>query len=661
MFSGTKKRRCQSCVRSKRRCVVQVGSKACDLCLKKGIICVIDNIAIKRYNPKPTIQSHQKAQDLKKLSPMSLSTLISKSLNADEHESYADNLLISLTPKVYLPITTVNSDGNVPVIIEKTDECVPDEGLVIPKEFSLSDFVLSSIRVRSLGKQKFTFEDPLGKISEDAKVNKQLGQNGYHIVDKHSPSNSKEENEIMFNSFSEVEFKIETDRLKRMYYLPQAGVQLLENGSIKLDTDIIDLPSEIIELLFKKMCQENYEDPITDLQSGRKMVNWMHVCLPLIIGNHTALGASIVLSYYRCIQQSITSDVDEIELLKSYELQIEKLHLKLLSEIQTRLNHVSSICCDHSIFIILVLINVEVLKGCKDSVYGKLLKLCSSLVGFRGGFSKIAKTLTGLCMIKLLSCHLPFVDLIEDDSKLNSNFSSSLKFTEYEVIFGSNYKDIDFYDNQNFNQNFGSSDIEMVIKIFAKVSHFRNLVNVSCDANVSSISEFEYENVTQLTLDHALKEVANLEDNISKLIAKLTAKNDFSELQNCLALGSAKLLIYQTVYRQQSRSPKTLLLVKELLEISQKIMDKYLNSIIDSDTKIFLLPFFILGVSLVSQQSREWLQAFLRKLYTCSNRKNINTAVEALTEIWEMDSMGTKIVDWEALLKLMGISICLLA
>lgn len=105
------------------------------------------------------------------------------------------------------------------------------------------------------------------------------------------------------------------------------------------------------------------------------------------------------------------------------------------------------------------------------------------------------------------------------------------------------------------------------------------------------------------------------------------------------------------VYHQASGSPKTILLVKELLIKAESVFDVF-KSIHEHEVNsmtVMILPLFCLGVDLISKDVRDWYIDKLNQLLVKTKRKMIKTSIELLQKVWNLNRDGTLFLDWISL------------
>ena len=73
------------------------------------------------------------------------------------------------------------------------------------------------------------------------------------------------------------------------------------------------------------------------------------------------------------------------------------------------------------------------------------------------------------------------------------------------------------------------------------------------------------------------------------------------------------------------------------------------------------MPFFLLGVDLISNHKRNWYKEELERLYLTTKKAPLMTCVELLEKVWEINATGSIHVDWKAIAQKYELDICLCA
>ncbi|ONH64983.1 hypothetical protein BON22_5235 [Cyberlindnera fabianii] len=303
---------------------------------------------------------------------------------AVDHELHADQFLYSLSSKVYLPRQTVTEGSRgTPLLIDETEERNVDDKVEIPMSFSLADFVQSSLRVRSIRQHHHVLEamtrtNSKSKISEK-EIIQTLENNGYDVESR--PKNHKVIGLYTpnFQSYDEVKIIIDTQKLSNNYYVKEPGVEVSEDHQIKIvNVGTTEIPVHVMELLFNRFCerqmsQGSYSSSSTS-DNQKDVVPALQICLPLVFGNVTVLEAATVLQFL------MSGELN----LRQYHDAMVRLHLKILSEFQIRVQYTSTLCCDHTILLLYYLLEIEVIKGSTHPLYQHLIGITHALITFRG-------------------------------------------------------------------------------------------------------------------------------------------------------------------------------------------------------------------------------------------------------------------------------------
>lgn len=329
-------------------------------------------------------------------------------------------------------------------------------------------------------------------------------------------------------------------------------------------------------------------------------------------------------------------------------------------DLDNRLSYYSSVSCDHSIICVYLLLNIEVVNGGRGLLWNKFQILIQQMISLRGGVKEMIQTLTGECLLKLL---VPFCCT---EVNLENN-TTSLGLADLAFIVEYNPK-LQFYDNlinkssMSLNVNF-----KTLAQLYFHVSILKSLIYPSLCIQPESLSKQEdiknldYGNVSESNMENILHEASKLEDKISKM-----SLTEFDELlldyaQIKFSTKACILFIYQTIYKQASLSPKTVMLVKTLKPLITSIF-KMMESISGYElerTTLLILPIFCYGVDLIGNNNRANFINNLNRLYHIGKREMIKSAIDLLQIVWGNNPNGNNFVDWKYLSKQYKINISL--
>lgn len=638
------------------------------------------------------------------ITPTTLVDMIRANLPSSRESKASDSLSFEQTPIIYLPqrkLIISNSTSETPILADESEVKAYSKEDTIPKAFSLLDLLLSSTRVDFIDLSTCHLDEPVSfaEIEKFLKATKfkntmdLLKEKGYLISSK--TSNLRDEplsaessphpstvslTKPVFKSMEDVDFKIDLENLKTHFFIQQAAVDdEVENENKKFANLPEFIDPNFADLLFQKYCaisqEVNYSKSL-DLSSfpdyldgsieskDYVKINSLKICFPLIFGNVTVLKCVLVVSYYRWRNTDPTN-----ELLLKHEQSIKDLHLGIMEELQGRLGHCSSISCDHSLFCVLLLLSTEVIKGLRTPLWRKLLKLMRDMIVLRGGVPRLSENLTGLCMLKLLSVHLSVGGLFSFDANEIDNSENSLSLADFSHIIDAHHQ-LDFFDNLSFYSNLGLNDMKDVIKTYGQITQLYNLSVVSYDANTRRDSDnamSSYGSVSLTNLELVLQETESIEQELKQLDEDLFIEDStilqHQTSQMIFAQKASLLYLYQLVYKQNSTSPKTILAIKELVKDAEDLFDELQNLSFEETQGLvlFIMPFFIVGVDLVSLNTRTWYKDELLKLYENTKKMPLLTCIEILEEVWARNTTGSLHVDWKALCQDIGKDVCLCA
>lgn len=646
------------------------------------------------------VQIESPSSPKEKITPSSLVEMIKANLPFGTELTTPDSLAFDKTPKIYLPQRKlVSSNSNEPPIIDdEIDVRVFSQESVIPKEFSLLDFLLSSTRVDFVDLSTCHLEEPISfaeiekflKVNQTKKTMETLKEKGYLVASKTSnlretplspstPDSSLGDTvKPVFRSLEEVNFTIDLENLKSHYFIQQSAVKQEVETEYKKFANLPDfIDRSFADELFQKFCtvsQEiNYSNSFdlssipafysTDTKQEYVKVNFLKICFPLIFGNVTVLKCILVISFYRWRNLEPAN-----EYLLKKEKCIRDLHLEVLEELQGRLTNCFSICCDHSLFCVILLLSTEVVNGLRTSLWRKLMKLTRDMIVLRGGVPKVSETLTGLCLLKLLTIHLSVGGLFSFDASELDNSANSISLADFYYIIDTHHQ-IDFFDNINYYSRLGLNDMKEVVRRYGHITQLYNLSTISYAANDRKGPEtalsMSYNSISLKNLELVLAESESIEQQV-KEFSKTPYANFSTHLnttQMIFTQKAALLYLYQLVYKQTSTSPKTILAIQDILKLAMDLFETLQNLSFEEaqGSVIFIMPFFLVGVDLISNHSRKWYKEEMLKVFESTRKRPLLTCVNLLEEVWRLNGNGLVYVDWKDLSQKLGMDICLCA
>ncbi|CAG88677.2 DEHA2F00330p [Debaryomyces hansenii CBS767] len=544
-------------------------------------------------------------------------------------------------PLIFVPLRSITTTIGSPLLQEDTKVVNAwNHDTIAGHSISLFDFLLSSKRVDLVKADACNDEKELERSIINA-----IDHLPKNIISKNREGRKysiAKASRVSGILLDDVNLEVNTTSLRNVLYVAEASI----SREIK-HTKFVNLP-ESISGKFSEYLFNHYRVVSCGNQKFEdSKISILRVCLPLIIGNITVLKCVLVLSFYDLLNG------DSPELLEK-ENEMHALHVQVLEELKDRLNYYSSVCCDHSLLCVLLLLTIELINGANGPLWRKLQKLSLSMIALRGGVKRISSNITGLCLLKLLTMSLSTGISIQS---LDSNNGDALSFKDFSSSMSTNNQ-FQFFDNFNYKSSLTLNELKEVIEIYGHISSLQSLMSVSLDANRNkhfwTPEHFmKYKSVSSANLIRVLQNAEKLEKHIS-IRCKETHLNNTSrchEIQMTFALNVSKLYIYQMVYHQASGSPKTILLVKELLIKAESVFDVF-KSIHEHEVNsmtVMILPLFCLGVDLISKDVRDWYIDKLNQLLVKTKRKMIKTSIELLQKVWNLNRDGTLFLDWISL------------
>lgn len=388
-----------------------------------------------------------------------------------------------------------------------------------------------------------------------------------------------------------VDLTVRLENIKNVLYIQSPAVPLN-------DFKLINLPSfvdnRLAFALFNHFCE------LCNFCKGQSttQVPWLKVCLPLILGNVTVLKSALLYSahYIRQHQQAIGGN---LQISDSFLTELES---DVLHDVKDRLGYISSVCCDHNLMTLVLLLSVEILKARSGELWLKLIRTALDCISMRGGPSELSKSVTGHCIMQIFSQH----------------YFTAGRFRELVPAWelSSSYE-IQFYDNINYFSNLGFSAWFPIMKLYDRIS---NIYYEEPDSTWAMLQAQSLE----------VGAVASQVDNIWALPLEMS--------RLC-----ARLFVYQALYRRCSVHEDTLDLVKVLSVKASRLFSFYLQA--DTTGIVLILPFLILGVDIVDV-NRVWYIDQLNAIYDKTRTQQLKVLTRVLYEIWDQNDNGKVYVDW---------------
>lgn len=616
-----KKERCLECKRRKKKC--EVKGEKCVYCEKSGKRCQFQDI--KEFTRKKE-----------------LTKKVLKGNEVGSNSKYSDVITSIGIPIIFVPVRSINNTIGSPLLHEDTKLVnVWNHDSIIDGSISLFDFILSSKRVNFVEAGACDVKGCESSITTSMHY---LPDNILSIANKGKKISSGKSSNVVSSSLDDIDLEINVANLRNVLFIAEASIstEIEENKFVNLPESI---SGQFSDFLFNHYCVVSCENQ----KSDDTKVTVLRICLPLIFGNITVLKCILVLSFYDLLR----IDENSPQLIEK-KCEIHAMHLEILGELKERLNYYSSVCCDHSLLCILLLLTIELVNGARGKLWKKLQKLTLSMVALRGGVEKLASNITGLCLLKLLTMTLATGMSIQN---LENDTGDSLSLKDF--FFCINTKnEFEFFDNFNYRPSLTLNGLKDVIEIYGHISTLQSLMSVSIGANKkdniwASDRVMRYDSVSSANLIKVLQDAEILERRV-RMHNKGVDSDRISlwhKVQITFAFNVSTLYIYQLIYQQAATSPKTILVVKELLAEVESLFNVF-ESVQEHEMKdmtIIILPLFCLGVDLISRDIRQWYLDKLRQLLTKTKRKMLRTSIDLLQQVWNLNRNGTLFVDWISL------------
>lgn len=540
---------------------------------------------------------------------------------------------------------------------DKVSVNVLNKDMLMFSNFVPSTYVISSLRVKDINYQSNPEKDRkiiqnLAKSALKNEITQFFQRNNIPILEptetktlKHDDYNIKD-----IRSVEDINLNVDFKRLKNVFMIEEPAIATDSNNR-KFNRLPSFIDAELASSLFTYFCDICGEE--FDPSSNFK-ISILTVCFPLILGNLTTLNAVLLWSYYHRLH-STKNDENLIKLIP----QMRQLHLNTLYELSKRLTYYLSVSCDHTLLCVFLFLSVEVMNGAKGVLWERLQNLAQSMISLRGGVKELCQTPTGDCIMKLLVNYLCTEVNIE-------NFSLSFGFNDLKYVCEHNTKH-EFFDNLLNKQMLTLKDMKNVVEMYFRVSILRSLLYPSLGLVNKSFEhadysdKIHYESISESNVERIMNESSILEMDIKYTDLVELDSTASNNAQVIFASKACMLYLFQTIYKQSSLSPKTILLVKSLKREISTIFKglKVMNKTESRQTVLFILPIFCYGIDLVGSSNRLELIHELKCIYQITRKEMIRSAMELLQLVWEKNAGGRIFVDWKFLSKKHQINISL--
>ena len=660
------KKRCNECKRRKKKCQISNGD-SCLYCLQRGVKCSFPD-AVLGFDPASG-KIHKKEKTTQN---------IVRYNRSEEEKNYITNLMQQKLPpqlhlpnqtkflpldnfylKIFLPLrdSPVKKNGILMVNDDKISVNVLNKDMLMFNNFVPSTYVISSLRVKDIKYQSNPEKDRkiiqnIAKSALKNEITQFFKRNNIPILEptETKPQNGDDHDVVDIRSVEDINLKVDFKRLKNVFMIEEPAIATDSNNK-KFNKLPSFIDAELASSLFTYFCNICGEE--FDSSSSFK-ISILTVCFPLILGNLTTLNTVLLWSYYHKLH-STKNDENLIKLLP----QMRQLHLNTLYELSKRLTYYLSVSCDHTLFCVFLFMSVEVINGAKGVLWERLQNLAQSMISLRGGVKELCQTLTGDCIMKLLVNYLCTEVNIE-------NFSLSFGFSDLKYVCEHNKKH-EFFDNLLNKQMLTLNDIRNVVEMYFRVSILRSLLYPSLGLVNKSFEDsdysekIDYDSISESNVERIMHESSVLEMDIKYEYFIELDSTTSNNAQVIFASKACMLYLFQTIYKQSSLSPKTILLVKSLKEEISAIFEglKMMTENESRQTVLFILPIFCYGIDLVGSCNRLEFINELECIYQITRKEMLKSATELLQLVWERNAGGRTFVDWKFLSKKHQINISL--
>lgn len=468
----------------------------------------------------------------------------------------------------------------------------------------------------------------------------------------HSPSHENRD------SLTGRSLMIDTNNLKNEMFIeaPTLCGRIVtdkSNNPLKYQANFINLPSyistETTELLFDNFCNMIAQETnkylfCTNPKDGKAWMNFtrllLNVYLSLAFSNITVFKA--ILLWSAC---NISSAQKSCHLVsKSTEalpLQIESLHEDIINDLERRLSYFCATCCDHTIAIVILLLETGNFSAVIDPKYWlNLTTLMLKIVSLRGGVTRLSESSNGLFFAKIFSF------------QFFSGYGYNLLKNNIDYLNIENIHSI-YNIPLNLNSNLYYDFMKKITSAVGEVLHLCSLLKMAkhSGANGNGFSH-SYDSLNSFNISRVLDEAREIE---TRLVLTEVPKFEVQDmLLSCEEMDkiavflkeSTFLLLHQLVYNIPSVSTLTLLQVKKLIPILQEVFTFYQAKGDTSMNIYMILPIFTVGCDIIGQETRSWYMENLKQLHKVTKQEKLLTVILLIRKIWSVNEDGSSFIFW---------------
>ncbi|CUM66605.1 uncharacterized protein PRCAT00004275001 [Priceomyces carsonii] len=451
---------------------------------------------------------------------------------------------------------------------------------------------------------------------------------------------------------------IDTNNLKNEMFIeaPTLSGRIMadkSHKSLKYQANFINLPSyistETIELLFDNFCNQYAQETnkylfCTNSKDGEASQNFtrriLNIYLSLAFSNITVFKAILLWSAWNVsLEQKSDDSISKPGII--LPLQLNSLREDVISDLERRLSYFCATCCDHTIAIVILLLEIGKFNAVIDPEYWlNLTTLMLKIISLRGGVKKLSETPNGLFFAKIFSFHY------------FSGYGYNLSKNNIDYLNIENIHSV-YNIPLNLNSNSYYFFMKKITSVVGEILHLCSLLKMAKNSDTNGHDFLHsYDSLNSCNISRVLDEARDTE---TRLLLTEVPKNEIKDmLLSCEEMGkiaiflkeSTSLLLYQLVYNIPSVSTLTLLLVKRMIPILQEIFDFYQAKGETTMNIYMILPIFAVGCDIIGQETRSWYMENLKEVYKVTKKEKFFTVILLVEKIWLMNEDGSTFIFW---------------
>lgn len=655
--------------------------ESCSYCKKKNIQCIIPPLKVIEYVLPLDFKANQDQEKIDTLNNNSKSQFKNNrfdmrivDMNANQYMRMVYSILFDYLKCVlskesdHLNITTIKSQDFVYIYCKRVDipetsnqKIVTEETYEIPVVNHETLFEEKTRTIYDIKKKNVMELDdkiPLFSMGRVRKANNISSTPKWHFIQEVSPFG----NQTLYKSDKNLIRNVSIRELKNELFMEAPSLVKMESGmeGLQEHTLLFIAPKQVssydIEMFFNFFCinfpketnkafyESSKEDP-TVYKIYVKEV--LEVLVPLLLSNTTVFKAMLLWSGSYLLGLSRQTYLPELS------EKLASLKAEIIESLNIRLLYRSSICCNHTLAILVILLDIEKVKPKVDieewvNITGMIIKVIS----LRGGLNKLIETLPGKVLAKIFITYffthsgynlLNYQDHYIDMDNLQSFFSL------YATPHPSAYYKV----------------LNQIFTIFGETMHMYTLLKVAKYGNRNDTGQLYKNNLFTISnIGRVVIEAQALQQKLEKIT--ILGENHSDELLEYLNLSahiakkSSLLSIYQLLYNIPPISALIVIEVDKILPCCDRFIhlhEIYQNQKDVSFGFLLIIPFLVIGCNITEIKQRNFYKTRLNTLYDITQHPKLLSVINLLQIIWRIGRGDANFVPWPEIAEKNGLII----